>query len=133
MSIFSIVKWDEPEELKEYLDNGGDVDAINDEGKSLLWIAASSVEYNMCKILLEAGANPLFKLGSYTLLHRVINSQFMRILDLLLEYIDLSKLDNDHSMGRTIIYNIETHRGYAAYWNKILNMVNGTMYGRGRK
>jgi len=45
--------------VRRHLISGGIPDLVDEDGRSILWLATAKGHQNICKLLLEAGANPL--------------------------------------------------------------------------
>lgn len=74
--------------LRRYLTGGGDPDAKNEGGLTLLQFAASKSRYITATILLEGGADPDARGGEYqqTALHYAAERDYAQLIVLLAEY-----------------------------------------------
>ena len=111
IDTYNIIKQDE---ISEYLKDGGDIDAVNDNGNSMLAYACVNLNYKQIKYLLEEGANVniLDSLDRNVLMDLYLSRDAdldmkIKILSLLTEYgIDWENIDKNGNMFLDNLYEV---------------------------
>lgn len=118
--------------IKLLIDNDVDLNVQNDQGQTPLYTVISDGTHpDIVELLLDNGADPHIaeNNGRTPLQHAIFNSNLI-VTELLVKYMD--DFSNEPAKTKVVLSeNIESSPN-AAKWNKVLNMINGTMYGRGR-
>ncbi len=111
VDTFNIIIQDK---ISDYLKNGGDINAVNENGNSMLAYACVNLNYKQIKYLLEEGANVniLDSLDRNVLMDLYLNrdadlDMMIKILSLLTEYgIDWENIDKNGNMFLDNLYEV---------------------------
>lgn len=132
-SLLHFAVIDKSDNIKLLLDNGAVIDRTDRNGWTPLYLAVDSKHIDVVKLLLSNGANPsIVSHKNHTPFTWAVANSNIEITEIMIPYI--TSLNKENSIIKEWLPDIiKSNLGDDSRWNRILNIVNKTMYGKGRK
>lgn len=131
--ISAIAVAGEPDIAIEIIKAGGDINTEDINGRTATELAIMNWQDSVVKALIDAGVDMNQKSeNGDTLLYTAIDHTSLSLAHLVLGKVDLNKMKDIQPIINILGRRIINDRKNAVEWNKLLNIVNKTMYGKSR-